>query len=216
MAFFRKADAKVRLFFEPPKLFEVFLKISFFSIGKVQNPIFVQYFNSSAFLSRKRVQNYCFTTYLPNVSAYFFALFCNLFAKSLICSAVDDWRFWAEFEGRFILHLVIIRACVCTHIHITLLPNPSPYSSFDEMDGFFIYIRTFATITATLQQEHITLYTSLFLWQIICNRKETSATHPWQMRQMVFRECATGTHWEWDNQSSVTNVAELLDDRTVW
>ena len=38
MAFFRKADAKVRLFFEPPKLFEVFLTI-IFSIGKVQNLI---------------------------------------------------------------------------------------------------------------------------------------------------------------------------------
>ncbi len=30
MAFFRKADAKVRQFFEPPKLFEVFLKKFFF------------------------------------------------------------------------------------------------------------------------------------------------------------------------------------------
>ena len=35
MAFFRKADAKVRQIFEPPKLFEVFLKI-YFSMMEVR------------------------------------------------------------------------------------------------------------------------------------------------------------------------------------
>ena len=108
MAFFRKADAKVRLIFELPKLFRRNFQKSFFWSGSSCFRPFVQHFNSTAFLSRKRMQNYCFTTYLTNVSAYFFALFCNLFANSLICSTVDDWRFWAGFEGRFILHLNII------------------------------------------------------------------------------------------------------------
>ena len=45
MAFFRKADAKVRLFFEPPKLFEVFFENYFFSIGKVQNLISLPVFH---------------------------------------------------------------------------------------------------------------------------------------------------------------------------
>ena len=82
--FFSKADAKVRLIFEPPKLFEVFFQKSFFWSGKVQNLIFVQYFNSSAFLSRKRVQKYCFTAYAPNLHNTFFMLFCILPPKSLI------------------------------------------------------------------------------------------------------------------------------------
>ena len=41
--------------------------------------------NSSSLLSlRKRMQNYCFTTYLPNTSNTFFIRKCNFFAKSLI------------------------------------------------------------------------------------------------------------------------------------
>ena len=88
MAFFRKADAKVRFFFEPPKLFRRNFQKSFFWNGSSCFRPFVQHFNSSAFLSRKRMQNYCFTTYLPNVCNHFFALFCNLFAKSLICRGV--------------------------------------------------------------------------------------------------------------------------------
>ena len=95
MAFFSKADAKVRLIFELPKLFEVFFQKSFFWSGKVQNLIFVQYFNSSAFLSRKRVQNYCFTAYTPNISNSFFILFCSFPAKSLILKICRR----ADFQG---------------------------------------------------------------------------------------------------------------------
>ena len=69
---------------------------SFFSkSGKVQNLIFVQYFNSSAFLSRKRVQNYCFTAYPPNISNSFFILFCSFPAKSLILKICRR----ADFQG---------------------------------------------------------------------------------------------------------------------
>ena len=82
--FFSKADAKVRTIFELPKLFRSFFSKSFFWSGKVQNLIFVQYFNSSAFLSRKRVQKYCFTAYTPNIHNTFFILFCSCSPKSLI------------------------------------------------------------------------------------------------------------------------------------
>ena len=84
VAFFAKADAKVRLIFELPKLFEVFFKKSFFWSGSPFFRPFVQYFNSSAFLSRKRMQNYCFTTYQPNSPTTFLALSATFFAKSLI------------------------------------------------------------------------------------------------------------------------------------
>ena len=85
MAFFSKADAKVRLIFELPKLFEVFFsKKSFFWKWQVQDPIPFQHFNCTAFLSRKRVQKYCFTAYPPNLHNTFFALFCILPPKSLI------------------------------------------------------------------------------------------------------------------------------------
>ena len=94
----------------------------------------LQYFITTAFLSRKRMQNYCFTTYLPNVTPNFFQSFCKLFANSLICRCVIQQGFSAALQGRFMLHLNII-AREYTHIHITCLTNPSPYSSFDEMDG---------------------------------------------------------------------------------
>ena len=87
-AFFWKADAKVRLIFEPPKLFRRNFQKSFFWSGSSCFRSFVQHFNSSAFLSRKRVQNYCFTTYLPNLSTIFFQSICKLFANSLICRGV--------------------------------------------------------------------------------------------------------------------------------
>ena len=92
MAFFRKADAKVRLIFELPKLFRSFFK-KFFLKRKSKFLNLCQHFNSSAFLSRKRMQNYCFTTYLPNIVAYFFALFCKFSAKSLICRTVGGSSF---------------------------------------------------------------------------------------------------------------------------
>ena len=82
--FFAKADAKIRTIFELPKLFRSFFFKKFFLKRQVQNLIFVQYFNSSAFLSRKRVQKYCFTTYPPNHLDTFFILFCICLPKSLI------------------------------------------------------------------------------------------------------------------------------------
>ena len=84
MAFFSKADAKVRTFSEPPKLFgRNFQKKSFFSGGSRPSSLF-QYFNSSAFLSRKRVQNYCFTAYHPNILNTFLLKICTLLLNLLV------------------------------------------------------------------------------------------------------------------------------------
>ena len=84
MAFFSESGCKGKAFFWTTKTFWSFFENYFFLIGKVQNPIFVQYFNSSAFLSRKRVQKYCFTAYAPNIHNTFFILFCSCSPKSLI------------------------------------------------------------------------------------------------------------------------------------
>ena len=120
MAFFRKADAKVKLIFELPKLFwSFFSKKVFFDCRFVQSPLFVQHFNSSAFLSRKRMQNYCFTTYLPNVTPYFFQSFCKLFANSLICRGVLRKGFSYTFWESSRLHLIIItRTRIYARLHM--------------------------------------------------------------------------------------------------
>ena len=116
MAFFRKADAKVRQFFEPPKLFEEKFSESF-HWPVVHNLFPFQHFNLTAFLSRKRMQNYCFTTYPPNVNAYFFATFCNLIANSLICRCVLQQGFSFAFQGKIRIHLnFITRTRICIFI----------------------------------------------------------------------------------------------------
>ena len=82
-AFVLKADAKVRTFSELPKLFRSFFQKVFFEAAGSNSCSFVQYFNSSAFLSRKRVQKYCFTAYTPNHRNTFLQIFCNCPPKSL-------------------------------------------------------------------------------------------------------------------------------------
>ena len=54
------------------------------------------------------MQNYCFTTYQPNVNAYFFATFCNLIANSLICRRVLRQGFSSAFQGKISPHLNFI------------------------------------------------------------------------------------------------------------
>ena len=114
MAFFSKVDAKVRLIFELPKLFRVFFK-KFFLKRKLMSLIFVQYFKSSAFLSRKRVQKYCFTAYPPNHPNTFLQIFCSCSRKSLIlkrCRTADFKGLW--FRPMECLTLLFIRAHVYT------------------------------------------------------------------------------------------------------
>ena len=54
------------------------------------------------------MQNYCFTTYLPNVSTLFFQTFCKLFANSLICRCVLQQGFSTALQWWFMLHLNFI------------------------------------------------------------------------------------------------------------
>ena len=75
--FLFESGCKGKAYFWTTKTFQKKFSKKFFWSGSSCFRPFVQHFNSSAFLSRKRVQNYCFTTYLPNVSSYFFATFCN-------------------------------------------------------------------------------------------------------------------------------------------
>ena len=84
------------------------------------------------------------------------------------------------------------------------------------MDGFFIYIRTFATITATLQRKHIIRWINGLWWQIICNGQRSSATAPWQMWQMGFSASATGTCWFSNVWTSVADVYVILYDNSLF
>ena len=111
MAFFRKADAKVRTFFEPPKLFRRNFRKSF-SV-EVRDLNFVSVFQySSAFLSRKRVQNYCFTAYTPNLRNTFLQEKCNFARKSLIlkkkCRTTQNQRQPQTKEATLYLNIIII------------------------------------------------------------------------------------------------------------
>ena len=83
------------------------------------------------------------------------------------------------------------------------------------MDGFFIYNRTFATITATLQRKHIIRWINGLWWQIICNGQWSSATPPWQMWQMGFSSSATGTCWFSNVWTSVADVYVILYDNSL-
>ena len=121
------------------------------------------------------------------------------------------------FGGRDFVHLIIIRARVCTHIHNTSLTNPSPYSLFDGMGGFWIirlHIRTSSIISATLQRIYTALCSNGLRWQIICNGQQSSATRAWQMWQMGFRASATGTRWFSSVRTSVADVYVILYDNS--
>ena len=70
-----------------------------------------QYFNSSAFLSRKRVQNYCFTAYHPNILNTFLLKICILLHKSLIikrCRTTQNQRQPLTKEATLYLNIIII------------------------------------------------------------------------------------------------------------
>ena len=75
---------------------EIFKK-SFFERRFVTLTLF-QYFNSSAFLSRKRVQNYCFTAYPPNLRNTFLQEKCRFARKSLILKRCRRAYFYTSLE----------------------------------------------------------------------------------------------------------------------
>ena len=102
-----KADAQVRLIFELPKLFRSFFQKVFLK-RQTQDLIFVQHFNSSAFLSRKRVQNYCFKTYPPNIWNTFLQTFCIRSLNSLILKRCCRTYFKNRNSSKQELYLIII------------------------------------------------------------------------------------------------------------
>ena len=113
------------------------------------------------------------------------------------------------------LHLNLIARTRIRIFILTCFTKPSPYSPLYGTEGFFIYIRTSATITATLQRKHIIQGINGLWWQIICNGHWPSATSPWQMWQMVFNTSATGTHWFSGVWNSVADVYVILYDNSL-
>ena len=84
------------------------------------------------------MQNYCFTTYLPNVSNYFFATFCKLFANSLICRYVLQQGFSTALQGWIMLHLNFIRARVYAYTYSML---HEPFTLFTPLwKGRFLHL----------------------------------------------------------------------------
>ena len=75
---------------------EIFKK-KFFKRRFVTLTLF-QYFNSSAFLSRKRVQKYCFTAYHPNILNTFLQEKCSFARKSLILKRCRRAYFYTSLE----------------------------------------------------------------------------------------------------------------------
>ena len=75
MAFFRKADAKVRLFFEPPKLFEVFFEKVSFEVVRFKTP---SLFSISTHL-RFSLESGCKITALQHILQIFTTLFYHFF-----------------------------------------------------------------------------------------------------------------------------------------
>ena len=134
MAFFWKADAKVRQISEPPKLFEEKFSESFYWPA-VHNLFPASVCQLIPFLSRKRMQNYCFKTYPPNLCTKFFTLFCRSLANSLICRCVLRQGFSDALQGWFMLHLILLRARVSTLI----------LSRQDNESSFFSTFPTFYT-----------------------------------------------------------------------
>ena len=103
---------------------EIFRK-SFFLKWQAQYLIPLQHFNCTAFLSRKRMQKYCFTTYTPNIRNNFFRIKCGFFRKSLIlkrCRKADFRRLYGEGLQATPQYLYA-RVYTGDTIH-----NPSPYS----------------------------------------------------------------------------------------
>ena len=109
MAFFRKADAKVRQISELPKLFEEKFSESFYR-HRFTTFSLLQY-QLIPFLSRKRVQNYCFTTYPPNLCTKFFHTFLQIadsqrtFGEKIFKTGKRRWRVHLNIFTRAYAHV---------------------------------------------------------------------------------------------------------------
>ena len=110
--FLFESGCKGKAYFWTTKTFWSFFSKKFFWSGRIKILNFVQYFNSSAFLSRNRVQNYCFTTYPPNILNTFLQIFCSCSRKPLILKRCRRAQKRSNYPDRQLLHLNFIRARV--------------------------------------------------------------------------------------------------------
>ena len=163
MAFFWKADAKVRTIFELPKLFRSFFQKVFFE-WKFETLSLFQYFNSSAFLSRKRVQNYCFTAYTPNFRNTFLLKICILSLNSLILKRCRKTYFITSIKHKHLsLYLIIIYyketvSADTASLHINhLKTHQSNIINLSNQD--FLYQSNYPVLSSIEpSKEHPTLY----------------------------------------------------------
>ena len=95
MAFVSKADAKVRSFFEPPKLFRSFFQKVFLK-RKFISPTLFSEFQSVPHLSRLRVQRQSFFTLPPNTHNTFLQENYHFLRKLLIHKDVVQHTFLAD------------------------------------------------------------------------------------------------------------------------
>ena len=123
MAFFQKADAKVRQISEPAKLFEEKFSESFYQ-HRFTTFSLLQYVNLSPF----SLESGCKITALQHIRQIFAPSFFILFCKSLILKELLGKRFSRREKGGEGYTLIFSRARMRMCIHITSLPNPSPYS----------------------------------------------------------------------------------------
>ena len=115
-----ESGCKGKAYFWTTKTFWSFFWKSFFSTGRFKTLSSVQYFMITAFLSRLRVQNYCFITYLPNNPATFLIIFRKVFSNSLIHMYVIEhkkrkWFPWQKSPSTLIFIRVRIEHLFITH-----------------------------------------------------------------------------------------------------
>ena len=121
MAFFQKADAKVRQISEPAKLFEEKFSESFYQRPFITFSL-LQYVNLSPF----SLESGCKITALQHIRQIFAPSFFRLFCKSLILKELLGKRFSRRGKGGEGYTLIFTRARM--RIHMTSFLNPSPYS----------------------------------------------------------------------------------------
>ena len=96
--FLFESGCKGKAYFWTTKTFWSFFSKKFFWSGRIKFLFPCSVFQLICVsLSRKRVQNYCFTTYTPNHPDTFFMLFCIIPPKSLILKRCRKADFQVPF-----------------------------------------------------------------------------------------------------------------------
>ena len=128
MAFFRKADAKVRQISEPTKLFEEKFSESFYQ-HRFTTFSLLQYVNLSPF----SLESGCKITALQHIHQIFVPSFFRLFCKSLILKELFGKRFSRREKGGEGYTLLFSRARMRMYIHINFAHQP-----FTLFTGYFL------------------------------------------------------------------------------